>query len=84
MAIKVAVPDTDIDVILIFSSGKEIVIQSRPSNGDGGDYKGSLDVILPHNMNVICWEGDDMTPSKASHPDLPESRFAKQLCAEIP
>jgi hypothetical protein len=72
------------DVILQFPSGKEIVIQSRPSNGDGDKYNGSLDIILPYNMNVVCWEGDKMTPSKASHPDLPEMRFAKQLVAEIP
>ena len=81
---KVKVPDIDCDVILQFPSGKEIVIQSRPSNGDGDKYNGSLDIILPYNMNVVCWEGDEMTPSKASHPDLPEERFAKQLVAEIP
>lgn len=80
----VMVPNTDSDIVLIFSSGKKIVIQSRPSNGDGGDYKGSLDIILPHNMHVICWEGDDMTPSQATNPSIPESRFAKQLVAEIP
>ena len=80
---KVKVPDIDCDVILQFPSGKEIVIQSRPSTVVH-NYNGSLDIILPYNMNVVCWEGDEMTPSKASHPDLPEERFAKQLVTEIP
>jgi hypothetical protein len=81
---RIEVPDMDCDVILVFPSGNEIEIQSRPSNGDGGDYNGSLDIILPHNLHITCWEGDDMTPSKAIRPDHPETRLAKQLYTEIP
>ena len=81
---RILVPDADCDVVLVFPSGNVIEIQSRPSNGDGGNYNGSLDIILPFNMNVVCWEGDDMKPSKANCPDRPEERFAKQLNAEIP
>jgi hypothetical protein len=80
---RVKVPNHDCDVILTFSNGKEIHIQCRPSNADEG-YKGSFDIILPENMNVICWEGDDMEPSKATSPNTPEQRFAKQLVTELP
>jgi hypothetical protein len=79
----VRVPDCDCDITLVFPSKEEITIQCRPSNADE-NYKGSLDILLPNNTNVICWEGDDMTPARATHPDLPEGRYAKQLCIELP
>ena len=81
---KIMVPDTDCDVVLVFPSGNVIEIQSRPSNGDGGNYNGSLDIILPFNTSVVCWEGDDMKPAQANCPNRPQERFAKHLYTKIP
>lgn len=77
------IPDNDCDITLKFKNGKEITIQCRPSNADVG-YEGSLDIILPENQSVICWEGDNLEPAKASHENCPNERIAKQLCIEMP
>lgn len=82
--IPVKLPDHDCDVEIEFPSGHKVVVQVRPSNADI-DYEGSLDFILPYDMAVTCWKGDDME-------DAPEVkggggshvRRAKQLVAEIP
>jgi len=81
---KVEMPENDCDVILVFPSGKEITIQSRPSYADG-DYAGSLDIILPECTCVICWKGDNMEPApEANGPEFPHERMAKQLIIELP
>ena len=79
----IKMPKYDCDVTLRFPSGKEVVIQTRPSNAEG-TYLGSLDFILPCNMQVTNWHGDDMSaaPSTGSNPE--HIRLAKQLVAEIP
>ena len=79
---KVKIPDHDCDVVLTFPGGKQIVVQSRPSNADVG-YPGSLDIILPEDQWVTNWEGDNMKPAKAAR-RLPHSRFAKQLMMTLP
>lgn len=79
---KVKVPEHDSDVILQLPNGKEITIQFRPSNADT-NYPGSLDIILPDNEDVTCWEGDDMKPAKKSGPQA-HCRFAKQLMMTLP
>ena len=79
----IKVPEHDCDIELVFASGNRLTIQCRPSNASEG-YNGSLDILLHDNTNVTCWEGDDMTPSRASHPKLPEERYAKQLVIELP
>lgn len=79
--IPVKLPDHDCDVEIVFPSGHKVVVQVRPSNADI-DYEGSLDFILPYDMAVTCWKGDDMEDA----PELcaPHIRQAKQLVAEIP
>lgn len=79
---KVKIPNHDFDLVLTFHNGKEVIIQARPSNADV-DYNGSLDIILPENMHVANWAGDEMKPAKAAHKH-PEIRFAKQLVTELP
>ncbi|RDJ34917.1 MAG: hypothetical protein DWQ19_08770 [Crenarchaeota archaeon] len=59
----VKMPENDCDVILQFPSGKEVLIQARPTNAEE-DYDGSLDIILPEDMPVINWQGDDMEPAE--------------------
>jgi len=75
-------PDHDFDVVIKFPGDKDVVIQARPSNADI-DYNGSLDIILPDNGNVTCWEGDDMKPSRQVG-NQPETRWTKQLVMELP
>ncbi len=76
----VKIPDqTDWDVTLKFPNGKELLIQGRISNADKG-YNGSLDIILPEDQDVTCFEGDNMTPAKAKYNCL----FTKQLMMELP
>ena len=78
----VKVPKHDCDIVLQFACGEEINIQCRPSNADEC-YEGSLDIILPVDQTVTCWEGDDMQPSQQVG-DQPETRKAKQLVLEMP
>lgn len=49
----------DTDINLCFPNGKKVALQWRIENG-------SLDICLQENegINVITWEGIDMTPSK--------------------
>jgi len=78
----IKVPKHDCDVVLEFDGGKRLTIQCRPSNADVM-YEGSLDIILPEDQWVTCWEGDDMQPSKGQKLQS-ETRFAKQLVMELP
>jgi hypothetical protein len=78
----VILPDCDCDVILVFPSGKQMEIQCRPSNADEG-YNGSLDIVLPEDMPVICWEGEDMKPASQIG-DQPEYRRVRQIVTELP
>jgi len=77
----VDIPNHDCDVTIKLNSGKEILVQIRPSNADG-DYNGSLDVILSENLVVLCYEGDNMENSKAPFSDRQHERFAKQMVIE--
>lgn len=79
---EVRLPDHDCDIVLKFPSGKELLIQARPSNADV-NYNGSLDIVLPDNQAVILWEGDEMQAAKATDPKLPHERVAKQLVTEL-
>ena len=81
--IKVKIPQFDCDVTLIFPSGKEVVIQARPSNADV-NYNGSLDIILPDNQVVTNWWGDDMQPAVPSEGCSACDLLAKQLVTELP
>lgn len=74
-------PDHDCDFIINFPGGKQLVIQLRPSNADE-DYNGSLDFILPYNMNIVCFKGDDL--QVADVVVSPNNLFAKQIVAELP
>ena len=80
--INVDVSENDCDVVLRFRGGKEIIVQCRPSNADVG-YEGSLDILLPENQVVTCWEGDEMQPAKDVR-GRPHIRIAKQLVLELP
>lgn len=83
-ATRLEVPDHDNDIELVFRSGKRILIQCRPSNADV-DYNGSLDIILPDNMVVTNWFGDDMQPAPATGVGIHDcERMAKQLVLELP
>lgn len=79
--LTVEVPDHDCDITLQFPSGKDVVVQARPSNADT-NYNGSLDIILHDNTHVICWYGDDM--ADAPEGSRPHERLCKQLCTELP
>jgi hypothetical protein len=85
--IEVDVPQYDCDITLKFPSGKVIVIQARPSNAEA-DYNGSLDFILPENMGVTNWIGDDMEPAPMVDDGVVSGadhyRLAKQLVIELP
>ena len=50
-------PDHDSDIVLRLPSGEEVELQFR-TEGAG------LDVLLPENLAVTNWEGDDMMPAK--------------------
>jgi hypothetical protein len=80
--LEVNVPKHDCDVDLVMPTGERITIQFRPSNGDIG-YEGSLDIILPEDMEVTCWEGDDMQAAKGVRGQA-HTRIAKQLVLELP
>ena len=80
----IEMPNHDCDLVLRFPSGKTIVIQSRPSNADV-NYNGSLDIILPENMAVTNWYGDDMEYAPPISQTSPENiRRAKQIVVELP
>ena len=82
----VNIPDDDIDVTLVFPSGKKVVIQARPSNGhtdeDGNVYNGSLDIILPEENSVTVWSGVYMQDSKET--DDANTRLGDQIVLELP
>lgn len=75
-------PDHDFDLVIVFPSGKEVLIQARPSNADM-NYNGSLDIVLPNTQAVTNWDGDDMQPAKGVSKQ-PWTRLAKQLVTELP
>ncbi len=77
------VPDIDYDITLRFPTGKEIEIQTRPSNATETS-RGSLDIILPTDQAVTCWEGDDMQPAPAYDWPMDHVRIAKQLVLDLP
>jgi hypothetical protein len=86
IVIDVPVPAHDCDVVLRFANGRRVTVQCRPSNADVR-YNGSLDIILPRNQPVTCWEGDHMKPAKPfrrRERREPETRVAKQLATELP
>lgn len=78
----IEVPENDCDITLRFPSGKEVVIQSRPSNADG-DYLGSLDFILPENQLVTCWVGNDMKSAPAPNQERQHERLTKQIVTNL-
>lgn len=59
----IVLPENDFDLTIVTPTGKTITIQSRPSNGDGPNYAGSLDIILPQDEWVTCWKGENMEHS---------------------
>jgi hypothetical protein len=71
---RISLSYRDKDVCLVFPNGQEITIQYRPSNADGEDYLGSLDIILPNPQPVIVVD-DQLQPT-----DNP----SKQIILEIP
>ena len=79
---RIEVPSHDHDVIVVLPNGKEVTLQLRPSNADD-NYNGSLDLVLPDNQAVTCWQGDDMDAA----PEVGECehiRLAKQFAMELP
>ena len=81
--IPVRVPNCDCDIVLQFPCGKAIIVQCRPSNADEG-YEGSLDIVLPEDQTVTCWEGDEMKAAKQVSRGQSHIRRAKQLVLELP
>lgn len=81
--IRVRVPRHDADVVIVFPGGKEICIQSRPSNADA-EYNGSLDIVLPENREVTTWKNDDMEPSETIREERQHERYMKQIAMELP
>jgi hypothetical protein len=81
----VNVPEGDCDVILNLPSGKQVVVQLRPSNADT-NYNGSLDIILPEDTLVACYIGDDLEPAPEAQlmRGRKHERRAKQLVMELP
>jgi hypothetical protein len=83
----ILIPHNDCDVVLKWPGGQTVTIQIRTSNADIGGYAGSLDIILPDDMPVTCWQGDNMEPSKCSHvgasgkPVEECNRIVKQIVA---
>jgi hypothetical protein len=78
----IKIPENDCDIVLQFPSGKELHIQCRPSNADI-NYNGSLDIILPEDMSVTNWQGDDMHPAPLVNRRDKCTHFAKQLVLEL-
>ena len=62
--INVDVPDHDCDILIKFPGGKVLTVQLRPGNADV-NCNGSLDIVLPENQLVTCWEGIDMKDAEA-------------------
>lgn len=79
--IAVDVPTCDCDITLRFANGECVTVQCRPSNADV-NYNGSLDIILPKDQAVTCWQGDDM--ASAPEHGAEHIRLAKQLVMELP
>jgi hypothetical protein len=81
----IPVPDHDCDIVLQLPGNKELIVQLRPSNADV-NYNGSLDIILPENTIISCFEGDDLQPAKTPKGNKVRSheKFAKQLVCELP
>lgn len=80
---EITMPNCDCDLVVKFPGGGCVTIQARPSNADV-NYAGSLDFILPKNMPVINWIGDDMQAAPPSHRNVQHERIAKQLVMELP
>ena len=81
--VNVQVPDHDCDIHIKLTNGKTVTVQLRPSNADV-NYNGSLDIILPEDTVVTCWEGDDMQAAKAVSARRQHERMTKQLVLELP
>lgn len=73
-------PPNDCDIVIIMPGGSRIVLQLRPSNAEE-DYNGSLDILLPRNQWVSCFQGDNLHPATTS---VGGELFAKQLVTELP
>lgn len=56
MSVQLATHDTDINVLL--PNGEQVILQFRVESP-------SLDIILPGDLPVTNWSGDDMQPAKA-------------------
>lgn len=69
-------PNQEMDVDLVFPNGKTMQLQYRLESP-------SIDVCLPTECDVTCWQGDDMEPAKASPEFDGHVRFAKQLVIDF-
>jgi hypothetical protein len=81
--LRICIPTHDCDVAIELPGGKEITLQFRPSNADV-HYNGSLDIILPDNDIVSCFEGDDLKKAETPENCRPHEKLAKQLVCTLP
>ena len=80
---KIHLPECDCDLVLVFPSGKEVQLEHRPSDSDD-EYEGSFAVILPNNIDVVTYKGDNREPSSTAFPGQEHFRTCKQIYFEIP
>ena len=68
--------DHECDISLIFPNDKVMQLQYRLESP-------SIDVVLPDNLSVITWKGDDMEPSESDPFYDGYVRIAKQLVIDF-
>jgi hypothetical protein len=76
--IKISKNTMEEDITIILPDKSEIIIQYRCYDDD--ENEATLDICFENHMNIVNWQDDNMTPSKASKeiPELMEN--VKQLC----
>lgn len=72
----------DCNVVIEWPNGHCVTLQIRSSNAYE-KYAGSLDILLPKDMPVVTWKGDDMAPSVATSKKHPEERVMKQMVVSM-
>lgn len=78
---QICLTDEDANINLVLPNGKLIQLQYRVEGQ-------SIDVVLPTNLRVTNWIGDDMQPAPAVHPlgtshPIDHCRTAKQLVIDL-
>ena len=69
-------PDHDFDINLRLPNGQLVALQWRIESP-------SMDVVLPENLSVVNWIGDDMEPAPKVKDCPAHIRQAKQLVIEF-